>query len=78
MIEMETRPSRIMTPLGDGAKFVVVARPNGTGHSLMLVDGHGFSRVIAHSVVSDPDAADLFWLGWSAGQYHDIPSERES
>lgn len=66
-----------MTPFGDNAKFVLVKRSRTQGHVLTFVDGHGYSRVIAESTVTDPMGTELEWLGASAGAFHKIPCHRE-
>lgn len=70
---------KIMTPLGDGAKFVLTKRSCGSGYALMFVDGHGYSRAVAHSLLNgDPGGVELGWIGESAALYHGITFERET
>lgn len=69
--------TNILTPFGDDAKFVVVKRSDGHGHVLMFVDGHGYSRPVAHSVVADLNANELAWIGDAAALHHGIKFERE-
>lgn len=69
--------NNILTPMGDGAKFVVTRRSGENGYSLVFVDGHGYSRTIAHSTVTDPDATELEWLANSAASFHNIGLERD-
>jgi hypothetical protein len=67
----------IMTPLGDEAKFVVVPRVGDPGFSLVFVDGHGYSRVIARSVITDMDATEFEWLVRAAAVSLGIEFQRE-
>lgn len=69
--------TNILTPLGDDAKFVVIKRSDGYGHALMFVDGHGYSRPVAYSVVTDVDGTELAWIGEAAALQHGIKFERE-
>lgn len=70
---------KIMTPLGDGAKFVLVKQSYAPGYVLMFVDGHGYSRAVAHSVVNgDLDGTELGWIGEAAALHHGITFEREA
>lgn len=69
---------KIMKPLDDRAKFVLVKRSCEPGYTLMFIDGHGYSRPVAHSVTSDLDANELEWLADSAASFHEITYEREA
>lgn len=68
----------VMTPFGDGAKFVVAPGPLGHGFALIFVDGHGYSRCVAHSAVTDVYGNDLAWIAETAAQHHGVAFERES